>query len=154
MFKTSLKYLFVACFSASLVACGTSSAGYYNTTEARTAQTVRLGTVVSVNEIAIHNDSSDLLTVAGAAIGGVAGNSVGKGNGRILGTIVGAVIGGYGAQKGQEAINRKGYEITVRLDDSNQLISVVQAADINISTGQRVKIVSGGKTDRVLPINN
>ena len=152
--NTPLKAIAIASLSVSLIAgCSTSSRpSYYSTTDSRTAQTVRLGTVVSVHEIALHNEANPIFTVAGAGLGGVAGNTIGGGRGKTIATIVGALAGGAAAHYGQKAINQNGCDITVQLDDSKSLVTIVQAADVQITKGQRVRLVTGDKGDRVLPL--
>lgn len=46
---------------------------------------------------------------------------------------------------------KKGYDITVRLDNGDNLLTIVQAAEVEIIKGQRVRVVSGSNGDRVLP---
>ena len=152
--NTPLKAIAIVFLSVSLVAgCSTNSRpSYYSTTDSRTAQTVRLGTVVSVHEVSMHNEANPIFTAAGAGIGGVAANTIGGGSGKTIATIVGAIAGGAAAHFGQKAISQNGYDITVQLDDSNSLITIVQAADVQITKGQRVRVVTGGNGDRVLPL--
>jgi outer membrane lipoprotein SlyB len=152
--NSTLKTIAVALIGISLIAgCSNNSRpSYYSTTDSRQAQTVRLGTVVSVHEVNIHNEANPIFTAAGAGLGGVAGNSVGGGRGKTIMTIVGAIAGGAAAHYGQKAINQKGYDITVRLDNGDNLLTIVQAAEVEIIKGQRVRVVSGSNGDRVLPL--
>lgn len=151
---SSLKLLAVAFLSASLITgCATGSrASYYSTSDTREAKTARLGTIVSVHEVALHNDPNGLVTVIAGGLGGVGGSTIGGGKGKTLMTIVGAGVGLAAGHYGQKAISQKGYDLTIQLDNSNSLITIVQGADVELSVGQRVRVISGGSGDRVLPL--
>jgi len=93
-----------------------------------------------------------LLTLGGAALGGLAGSNIGGGKGAIAGGIVGALAGGFGANAAQRTIGSKNaLEVTVKLDDSGRMVSIVQDADIPLNVGQRVRLLTGGGNDRVAP---
>jgi outer membrane lipoprotein SlyB len=117
------------------------------------AQTVELGTVTSVQQVKMRGDDNQLLNLGGAALGGIAGSNIGGGNrGSAVGAIVGALAGGFGAQAAQQHYNTQpALEITVQLDRSGRMISIVQAADVQIVVGQRVRVLSGAGADRVVP---
>ncbi len=87
--------------------------------------------------------------IAGGALGAVAGNAIGGGSGRRL-TTVGGLIGGAAAGNAIEnaAARRAGLEITVQLDNGETRV-IAQEADVPISAGQRVQIVTQGGTSRV-----
>ncbi|MDF0605355.1 glycine zipper 2TM domain-containing protein [Neisseriaceae bacterium TC5R-5] len=135
-----------------LTGCATSnSAGVYSQGQMRQAQTVQIGTVVSVQNVKMEGNNNELLTIGGAALGGLAGSSVGGGRGQVAGAIVGALAGGVGANAAQRAMTRDALEITVKLEGSNRMISIVQDADIAITPNQRVRVLTGGGNDRVVP---
>ncbi|MNR27774.1 Outer membrane lipoprotein SlyB precursor [compost metagenome] len=109
-----------------------------------------LGTVVAVRGITIQSSgSSGAGLIAGGALGAVAGNAIGGGSGRRL-TTVGGLIGGAAAGNAIEnaAARRAGLEITVQLDNGETRV-IAQEADVPISAGQRVQIVTQGGTSRV-----
>ncbi|QEL54825.1 outer membrane lipoprotein [Chromobacterium paludis] len=134
-----------------LSGCATSdSAAVYSKSQMRQAQTVQFGTVVSVQNVKMEGDNNELLTLGGAALGGLAGSNIGGGKGQTAGAIVGALAGGFGAQAAQRAMTKNALEITVKLD-TGRTISIVQEADIPFVANQRVKVLSGGGNDRVVP---
>ncbi|MDN0076344.1 glycine zipper 2TM domain-containing protein [Crenobacter sp. SG2303] len=137
-----------------LAGCTTSdSAAVYSKSQMRQAQNVEFGTVVSVQNVKMEGENNELLTVGGAALGGLAGSEVGHGNGSIAGAIVGALAGGFGTKAIQHSAGTKpALEITVKLDRTGHMISIVQEADIPFVAGQRVRVLTGGGNDRVSPM--
>ena len=137
--------------SALLAACaGPSNSGsVYSNYQTMNEQTVRLGTVESVRNVTIANPDSGVGTMAGAALGGLGGSEVGGGKGSAAVGILGAVAGGIiGNRVENQANNRPGFEITVRLDNG-ELRSITQAADEMFRPGERVRLLSNGYTTRV-----
>ncbi|WP_293763196.1 hypothetical protein [uncultured Aquitalea sp.] len=145
--------LIAALSAGMLTGCASSdSAAVYSKSQMRQAQTVRFGTVVSVNQVKMEGQNNELITLGGTALGGLAGSSIGGGKGSIAAGIVGAMAGGLGAQAAQRNMGGKNaLEVTVRLDESGKMLSIVQEADIALSAGQRVRVLSGGGSDRVVP---
>jgi outer membrane lipoprotein SlyB len=139
---------------AALVAgCATSntSGSVYSARQTMGEQTVRMATVESVREVTIdRGQESGTGTLTGAALGGLAGSNVGGGRGAVAATIAGAVVGGIIGQKVEkDANNRKGYEITVKLDQSGELRAITQEADEQFRPGERVRLLSDGRRTRV-----
>ncbi|UTH74072.1 glycine zipper 2TM domain-containing protein [Chromobacterium sp. IIBBL 290-4] len=133
-----------------LSGCATSdSSMVYSKDQMRQAQTVQLGTVISVQNVKMEGSNNELLTLGGAALGGLAGSNVGGGKGQAAGAIVGALAGGFGTQAAQRAMTKNALEITVKLD-SGKMISIVQEADVPLVVNQRVRVLSGGGNDRVV----
>ncbi|UGA36864.1 hypothetical protein JOS77_22040 [Chromobacterium haemolyticum] len=152
--KKLIRLSAIALLSAGvLTGCATSdSAAVYSKGQMRQAQTVQLGTVVSVQNVKMEGSNNELLTLGGAALGGLAGSSnIGGGKGQIAGGIVGALAGGFGAQAAQRGLSKNALEITVKLDGSGRMISIVQEADIPFTANQRVRVLTGGGNDRVVP---
>ena len=58
----------------------------YSRDEARTVQTVRLGTIESLRPVKIEGTKTPIGAGAGAVIGGVGGSSVGGGKGELTGS--------------------------------------------------------------------
>lgn len=147
--------LLVAGFVAvtTLAGCASpDSAMVYSRNQAQRAQTVHLGTVVSVQAVKVEGKQNGLLTLGGAAVGGIAGSAIGQGRGSTLGAVVGAIAGGVAADAAQKNLgSQQSVEVTVKLDKSGELISIVQAQDVSLAPGQRVRVMRGGSTDRVLP---
>ena len=127
--------------------------GNYTRGQVRGEQTVRMGTVDSVRDVGIDARNTGTGTLAGAAIGGVAGSTVGGGSranaaGAIAGAVVGGLIGNAVEKSGND---RKGVEVTVRLEDG-RLIAITQEKDEDFRTGDRVRILSGQGATRVTRI--
>ncbi len=145
-------------FSSLLIAlmllsgCTNYSGKAYSGNEARKAQTVEYGTVVSVQEVIIEgdNETGALGAAGGGVVGGVLGSMVGGGRGRTLATLGGAVLGaglGYAGTKG--ATTQTALEIMVRLENGQE-ISVVQGKDVLFAPGDQVRVLRSGRTTRVV----
>lgn len=148
-----MKKLIMIAALASLSACAvypSSSSSVYHARQTQNEQSVRMGVVESVREVLIDRGQSGVGTVAGAALGGIAaGSNVGGGNGAVAAGILGAVAGGLIGNKIEEnATNHKGLEITVRLDNG-EMKAITQEADENFRAGDRVRLLSNGRTTRV-----
>lgn len=135
-----------------LSGCANDSAMVYSQNQMRQAQTVQIGTVVSVHNVKMEGSNNGLLTLGGAALGGLAGSHLGSGSkANAAGAIVGALAGGYATDAAQKGMGTKNaLEITVKLD-SGRMISIVQDPDVQLVAGQRVRVLSGGGNDRVVP---
>jgi len=80
----------------------------------------------------------------------VLGSTVGKGKGSTLAALGGAALGAVGGAVAEEKLTQKtGLEITVQLD-SGSILAVVQEADVMFSVGERVRVLTGGGTTRVV----
>ncbi len=123
----------------------------YSRDEARTVQTVRLGTIESLRPVKIEGTKTPIGAGAGAVIGGVGGSSVGGGKGSIVAAVIGAVAGGLIGAASEEGLTRtQGVEITVREDDGSMraYVQEVQPNEI-FRVGERVRIMSVNGTSRV-----
>ncbi|MES2126864.1 MAG: glycine zipper 2TM domain-containing protein [Pseudomonadota bacterium] len=141
--------LVLACASLTGCVVAPHSASVYGGRQTMNEQTVRMAVVESVREVTINNQSSGTGTLAGAALGGIAGSTVGGGKGSTAAAIAGAVLGGaIGSQVEANANNRKGFEITVKLDNG-ELRAITQEADEQFRPGERVRLLSSGHTTRV-----
>lgn len=147
----------IAALAAMAVVSGcarnTASSSVYTYGQAQQEQIVRTGTVVSVRPVTIQQDKgSGVGMVAGGALGGVAGNAIGGGTGRAIATVGGVILGGLLGDTVEHQVGKtQGLEITVKLDNGETRV-VAQAADVNISSGQRVRLISGGGPTRVVPM--
>ncbi len=133
-----------------LGACASSNSGsVYSRDDARKTQTVRTGIVESVRQVKLEGTKSPIGTVAGAAVGGIAGSSIGQGKGSTIGAVIGAVVGGLGGSAAEEMMTRKdALEITVKLDGGG-LTAVVQEADELFKAGDKVRLIESGGNTRV-----
>ena len=144
------KILIVTVLTTLLIACASSNSGsVYSSDDARKIQTVKTGVVESVRQVKLEGTKSPVGTIAGGAIGGIAGSSVGRGNGSAIVAIIGAVAGGLVGSAAEEGLTRKdAIEITVKLDGGS-LVAVVQEADEQFHPGEKVRLVENGSTTRV-----
>lgn len=144
--------LIAAVLSATALAMSAGCASYapsdYRTSEARSVENVAYGTVESVRPVQINEDHAPVGTIAGAAVGGLLGNTIGHGNGRGVATILGAVGGGLaGNAIEHKATEQNGEELVVRLDNGST-IAVTQGAQ-GFERGQRVRVLTGAGGARV-----
>lgn len=149
--STSMALAAAIAASAFISGCASTSSGsVYSGGQARQEQTVRMGVVESVRQVTIEGSKSGVGTIAGGAIGGVAGSNIGGGNrGSAVGTILGAVAGGLaGSAIEQSTTKKQGLEITVKLDNG-ELRAITQDADESFRPGERVRLLSGGGVTRV-----
>ncbi len=145
-----LGYVAVLICTAVLTGCAPGlGGGSYTRDEARREQNVRMGIVESVRPVQIEGTRSGIGPAAGAVIGGVAGSGVGGGRGSTVAAVIGSVAGGVAGQAAEEMGTRStGVEVTVKLN-SGALVAIVQEADETFKAGDRVRILSDGRTSRV-----
>ncbi|HCH51511.1 MAG TPA: hypothetical protein DEV59_12610 [Proteus sp.] len=154
MFKHLLIGLFTVTALAGCVNTNSLSGDTYSASQAKQAQSVTYGTIVSVRSVNIQAGSDENLlgAVGGAVLGGLLGNTIGGGSGRNLATAAGAIAGGMAGQQAQGALNTtKGIQLEVRLD-SGKTVAVVQKADNTVyRQGQRVAVIGSGNNLTVSP---
>jgi outer membrane lipoprotein SlyB len=142
------KFLAIAILALA-AGCASSGAPDYTRSEARVVQTVAYGIVESVRPVRLAEDRPIVGTIAGAAIGGLLGNSIGHGNGRAAATVIGAVGGGIAGNAIERNVSGEdGQEIVIRLD-SGSTIAVVQPGIRGFEPGQRVRVLTGPKGSRL-----
>ncbi|HTI16916.1 MAG TPA: glycine zipper 2TM domain-containing protein [Trinickia sp.] len=130
-----------------------SSADVYPAYEAQREATVRMATIESVRAVTISSNNgqpSGLGAVGGGAVGAVAGSTIGGGTGSIVTGILGGIVGAVAGNTVENAAaNRKGVEITVRLDNGDFRAITQAAGDEIFRAGERVRLVSTGGVTRV-----
>ncbi|RMS28667.1 putative Outer membrane lipoprotein [Pseudomonas savastanoi] len=147
--------LLVASFTAMalmLGGCASNLTGdSYSRDEARTVQTVRMGTIESLRPVKIEGTKTPIGGAAGAVVGGVGGSANGSSRGSIVAAVIGAVAGGLLGSATEEGLTRtQGVEITVREDDGSMRAYVQQVQENEIfRVGERVRIMSVNGTSRV-----
>jgi outer membrane lipoprotein SlyB len=103
------------------------------------------GVVQSVNSYQQQEKTSGVGMVAGGVVGGVVGHQIGSGRGNTVATIAGA---GLGALAGNEIEkNRKTktmWSVSIRMDTGN-VRTFNYSNPPTVATGDRVKLVDGGK---------
>jgi len=137
--------------AALLSGCASNLSGStYSRADARAVQNVRMGTIESLRPVQIEGTKTPIGTLAGAAVGGIAGNSIGGGRGKAITTILGGVAGGAAGSAVEEGITRtQGVEIVVREDDGSTR-AYVQAVDSQqFRIGDRVRIMTVNGASRV-----
>jgi len=152
--------LVIACASALVVSLGVSgcatfsgSPDVYSASQAQREETVRFGTVESVRPVDIDASNGQpgvLGAIGGGLLGGFAGSAVGGGRGSILTGLVGGIAGAVAGNEVQHRFEQKrGVEITVRLDNGS-LRAITQSAEGPMFyAGQRVRLLSEGGVTRV-----
>ena len=121
--------------------------------QAQRMQTVRLGTIESVDNIMIAGDRKTG-ALAGAAIGAASGSSISdsdieSGIGAVLGGLVGSAVG---SAIGDAATRKNAIELLVALDDGKTVSIIQEASDDVFTKGTRVKVITSAGKTRVLPI--
>jgi outer membrane lipoprotein SlyB len=141
---------------ASLLAgCANQSAsgGVYSYQQAQQVQQVQSGTVLSARPITIQASyNSGAGMAAGSTLGGLAGSLMGNHTGSYVAAALGALVGGIAGNSVERKVSQAtGIEVVVRLD-SGQMQAVAQEADVPITPGQRVNVLSGAGATRVVPL--
>ena len=99
--------------------------------------TYKSGVVTKVRGVVIKDDGSG--TAIGVVAGTVLGSLVGKGKGNALATLIGGLTGFYIGNKAGKA---NGKELFIRLDDGEEIVTIVKGVNINV--GDRVRVVIDG----------
>jgi outer membrane lipoprotein SlyB len=147
--------LLVASFTAMALTLGGCTSNLtgdsYSRGEARSVQTVRLGTVESLRPVKIEGTKTPIGAGAGAVVGGVGGSAIGGGRGSVVAAVIGAVAGGLLGSATEEGLTRtQGVEITVREDDGSMRAYVQEVQENEIfRVGERVRIMTVNGTSRV-----
>lgn len=128
----------------------TPTANTYGRAEAMRAQSVEFGSILSIRPVNIRPDRTWVGTGAGAALGGLAGSQIGGGTAaNAAGAVAGAVAGGALGSAIQGSQNTPGLELTVKLDNGNN-VAVVQPGGVDdFRVGDRVRVTSDGVNTRV-----
>ncbi|SFN93112.1 glycine zipper 2TM domain-containing protein [Xenorhabdus japonica] len=136
---------------------GALSSDTYSIGQAKQAQTVAYGTILSVRPVTIKGkqagDPNVLGFIGGAVLGGLLGNTIGGGSGQRLTTAAGAIAGGLAGQGIEGAIDQtKGVELNIRTDNGKNIIVVQKLDRTAFSRGQRVQIANSGSSLTVSPL--
>ncbi|QCI11795.1 glycine zipper 2TM domain-containing protein [Pseudomonas putida] len=137
--------------AALLTGCASNLSGSsYSRNDARSVQTVRMGTIESLRAVQIEGTRTPVGTLAGTVVGGIAGSSIGGGRGSMITTVLGGVAGGAAGSAMEQGMTRtQGVEIVVR-EDSGATRAYVQEVDGQIMrVGDRVRIMSVNGSHRV-----
>ena len=119
-----------------------SSGNMYSRNDAGKPWTVQEATVVQVSEATIEGrEQGQIGTFGGGYIGHSVGQTIGHGAGSSIGAAVGAVAGAIAGQAAEKKVTEKrAWEILVEPKGGGEAIAVVQPADQNFSTGEKVRL--------------
>lgn len=114
----------------------------YSRNDAGKPWTVQEATVVQIVEATIEGREQGVIgTYGGGYIGHAVGSTVGAGAGSSIAGAVGAVAGAIVGQKAEKsATQKRAWEIMVELEGGAETIAIVQPADENFSTGEKVRV--------------
>jgi outer membrane lipoprotein SlyB len=156
--KNAQRIIIILLMSVLVASCASSRSGsVYTRGEARQVQTVRFAVLEDARPVLIEGTPGTVGTTAGAVIGGIAGTGVGGGRGTAIATVVGAVVGGLiGAAVEEGTTSKQGLELTVRLENTGQILAVVQEVNEGevFIIGSRVKVIDNGISTRVSNFSN
>jgi outer membrane lipoprotein SlyB len=140
LFKLSL----IFCLIAAILGCAPSrSANVYTRGQARQVETIKTGVVQQIDNVTLQDEATPVGSIGGAVVGGIAASSIGKGTGSAIASTLGAILGGVIGTNVEKQVNSsRGFKIIVKMDNSNEMIAVVQEADIAFRVGQRVKVLT------------
>ncbi len=120
--------------------------------EQQTIVDVSFGTVSEVNEVMLAGNVTPIGGTTAGVLGRVAGASAGGSSGaavQILATL-GGMVGSILGSSAEEAMTRKkGLEIYVILDDTQEMVRVVQTAEVAFKAGDAVKVIENGSKSHV-----
>lgn len=125
-----------------LVAGCASHGTVYAPGDAGKPWSVQKATVVQITEVTIEGrDQGTIGTFGGGYVGHAVGSSVGHGAGSTIAGAVGAVAGAIAGQKAEKtATQKRAWEILVELEGGTEQLAIVQPADQNFSTGEKVRV--------------
>ncbi|MDF3931774.1 glycine zipper 2TM domain-containing protein [Pseudomonas citronellolis] len=151
--KASRSLLLAAFVGSALALSGCASnlsGSSYSRADARSVQTVRMGTIESLRAVQIEGTKTPIGTLAGTAVGGIAGSGIGGGRGSAVATILGGIAGGAAGSAVEEGLTRtQGVEIVVREDDGISRAYVQAVDNQQFRVGDRVRIMSVNGASRV-----
>lgn len=125
-----------------LVAGCASHGPVYSPSDAGKPWTIQGATVVQVTEVTIEGREQGAIgTFGGGYVGQAVGSTVGHGAGSSIAGAVGAVAGAIvGQQAEKKATQKRAWEILVELEGGAETLAIVQPADQNFSTGEKVRV--------------
>jgi outer membrane lipoprotein SlyB len=136
---------------ASLLAfsgCATNEGPTYDGNSYSQIKKYEIGIVTQDRPVVISDDGTGKFL--GALVGAVLGSTVGGGDGKSLAMLGGGLAGYYA---GNEIGKANGDELTVKLDNGNNIVVVVKGKHLEV--GDRVKIIRDGnkvaQVDKVTP---
>jgi outer membrane lipoprotein SlyB len=110
----------------------------------RDPQRAEMGTVSSIEVVAMQGRTSGTGAVLGAVLGAVVGSQIGGGSGRVLATgvgVVGGAVAGNSIEKHNKADDQV-YRVHVRMNSGEFRVFDFHRID-DLHTGDRVKVEGG-----------
>lgn len=96
---------------------------------------VQQGTITTIKNVAVLGKKSNV----GGTVGSIAGSLLGSGS--LAGSLLGSmIVGTMGSSADRDLHKQPGQEITLRLDDGEQ-VTVTQLASSQFRIGEKVKLV-------------
>ncbi|CAO5678537.1 MAG: hypothetical protein HEEMFOPI_00369 [Holosporales bacterium] len=111
------------------------------------------GIILTKRVVNISGHETGAGTLAGGVAGGFLGSAVGGGKGKQLATVAGAIGGALaGHAIEQSASSQEGFEYSVKVLRTGEIITLAQGAEPNLSIGQPVYVVRSNRgNSRVTP---
>ena len=155
VFRKTIILKLVAIFLL-MSACATTDPTKVSGDDAQRLLATQFGTVIDVQPVTIRGKKSETAAAIGAVIGGIAGSVADDGRYREVLIATGAVVGGVaGYYLPVKLGEHNGFQYVISIDDKKKPLTLIQGAtdkkDEGFKVGQRVTIVFGEKTIRMLP---
>lgn len=143
----------------SLAGCannGYSNSGWNsNSSNVQTQQTVRYGSIVSVEHFSEEDGGTSVGgLILGALAGGIIGNQIGSGSGRTIATVAGAGLGSYAGNEigSKPKTTTSMVRLTIREEGGSQYV-ITQRAKYQFYQGQKVQVIyNGPNSAEVVPM--
>jgi outer membrane lipoprotein SlyB len=149
--STAIMTISVTALGLALGAC-TPKAGpsTFSQGEAGQVQQVQFGEITALRPVEIRPGQTRIGTIAGGALGAIAGSQIGNSTAsNIAGGVGGAVAGGAVGSAVQGSSRTNGMEITIRLD-TGETVAIVQPGDPrDFRVGDRVRVTGSAENARV-----
>lgn len=118
--------------------------------QSQVMQSIQYGTVVSVADAVVREESTGVGAVVGSTAGAVAGAAIARGSGSWLGGLMGGVLGGVAGHAIEKAAQKKkGVELIINLEKGEEVgIQIPNKQAGLYRKGDRVRLMSapGGRT--------
>jgi outer membrane lipoprotein SlyB len=121
-------------------------AGSITTTpgQSNVAQSIRYGTVVSVERTVVMDKPTGTGATVGATAGAVAGYALAESGNRWLGGLLGGVLGGAaGRAVERSSRKRKGWQLIVKIDEGEEIGVQIPGKKQKHHPGDRVRLMTG-----------
>lgn len=149
------RLMFVAALAVGLSACASQmmSSNKVSRNDVGTVSKSVSGVIIDSRQVTIGGSKSGAGATVGAVVGGAAASQIGGGTTEhIIAGVIGATAGALIGDAVEEGVTQQpGIEYAIRLDQSGEVIYVIQPADYVLRVGQRVDVVYGNGRARVVP---